>query len=110
MRGDTHTHAIARTYTTQRGTRTHEHTVYTKLNLHNLKRAANRDLRRMKTEARNGKHGRQDNSFGKRNVLRSHLNESERLYCLCPVRFPFVFFFFLGSFNCFLSSFLFLFF
>ena len=29
---------------------------YTNLNLHNLKRAANRDLRRMKTAARNGKY------------------------------------------------------
>ena len=37
---------------------THEHTGYTKLNLHNLKQAANRDLRRMKAAAQNGKRGR----------------------------------------------------
>ena len=46
----------ARTFT-HRDTRTHEHTDYTKLISCNLKQAANRDLRRMKTVAWNGKHG-----------------------------------------------------
>ena len=40
-------------------THTHEHTDYTRLNfIHNLKRAANRSLRRMKTAAQNENHGR----------------------------------------------------
>ena len=34
-----------------------QHTDYTNLNLHSLKRVANRDFRRMKTAARNGKRG-----------------------------------------------------
>ena len=59
----------ARTYA---GTCTCKHTDCTKLNLPNLQQAANGDLRRMKTSARNGKHG----SFGNRNVFRLHLNES----------------------------------
>ena len=37
---------------------THEGTDYTKLNLQNLKRAANRDLRQRKKTVRNGRHGR----------------------------------------------------
>ena len=41
-----------------KSTRTHKHADYTKLNLHNLKRAANKDLRWMTTSARNGKHSR----------------------------------------------------
>ena len=44
----THTHAHDHTHTrTHTGTRTHEQSDYTKLNLHSLKRAANRDLRWM---------------------------------------------------------------
>jgi len=35
-----------------------EYTDYTKFNLHNLTQAAKRDLRRMKTAARNRKQGR----------------------------------------------------
>ena len=54
-----HTHARTHSHTlTHTGTRTHQHTDYTKLNLHNLKRAANRDSRQMKTAAWNGKCGR----------------------------------------------------
>ena len=53
MHMHTHMHALTHTHTHR-----HLHTDYTKLNLHNLKRAANRNLRRMKTAARNGKYGR----------------------------------------------------
>ena len=52
---------ILSTYTymhTHTGTCTHVHSNYTKPNLHSLKWAAIRDLRRMKTAARNRKHGR----------------------------------------------------
>ena len=48
------THTLARTHT---GTRTHAHTDYRKLNLYSLKPTATRDLRQMKTAARNKKHG-----------------------------------------------------
>ena len=46
----THTHARAH-IERERGTRTLEHTDSTKLTLHNLKRAANRDLRRMESHS-----------------------------------------------------------
>ena len=48
----THTHKYTHTHT-HTNTHTHEHTDYTKLDLHNLKRAASRDLRRMTTATRN---------------------------------------------------------
>ena len=54
---------------TQRHPHTHEHTDYTKLNSRNLKQAANRDSRRMKTAAWKGKHGRSI-VWGKRNVFK----------------------------------------
>ena len=53
------THAHTHTHThTHTQAHTHKHTDYTKLNLHNLKQAANTDLILMKTVAWNGKHGR----------------------------------------------------
>ena len=73
VRTHAHAHMHARTHArTHTHTHTYRHphtraywlywltirTDYTKLNLHSSKRAANRDLRRMKTAARNGKHGR----------------------------------------------------
>ena len=48
----THAHTHTHTHTQAH---THKHTDYTKLNLHNLKQAANRDLRQTKTAAQNGK-------------------------------------------------------
>ena len=51
----THTHMYRYKHT---GTRTHARTDCTKLNLHNLKLAADRGLRWMKKAAWNGKHGR----------------------------------------------------
>ena len=65
---------------THRSTHTHEHTDYTKLHLHNLKQAANRDFRQMKTAARNGRHGGSV-VLGKRNVFRLHLHESREGFC-----------------------------
>ena len=53
----------------------------TKLNVHTLKRAANRDLRRMKAAARNGK---LVYSLGNRNVFRLHLNHESR-EGFCPI-------------------------
>ena len=46
---------------------------YTKLNLRNWKRAANSDLRRMKTATRKGKHGY---NLGEKKCSRYGLNES----------------------------------
>ena len=43
---------------THTGTHTQMNSDYTKLNLHSLKRAANRDLRRTKTAEWSRKHGR----------------------------------------------------
>ena len=65
---------------THRSTHTHEHTDYTKLHLHNLKQAANRDLRQMKTAARNGRHGGSV-VLGKRSVFRLHLHEAREGFC-----------------------------
>ena len=48
-------HAHIHTHT---GTCTHEHTAYTKFKLHDLKQAANIDLRWMKTVAQSRKYGR----------------------------------------------------
>jgi len=49
-------------------THTHEQFDCAKLNLHSLKKAANRDLRWMKMEAQNRKHGRSI-VFGKNKIL-----------------------------------------
>ena len=61
VHGHTHTHAHAYTHThthTHTGTYTHECANYTRLNLHNLKWAANRNYRWVKMAALNGKHDR----------------------------------------------------
>ena len=50
-----HTHARAHTHT-HMGTHTHNYSDYTKLNLHSLKRAPNREMD--ETAAWNRKHGR----------------------------------------------------
>ena len=71
-----HMHARMHTHT---HTHTYEHSDYTKLNLHSLRQAA--DLGWMKTAAWNRKKTWQVYSFGKRNVLRLHLNESREGFC-----------------------------
>ena len=73
MRMHTHMHALTHT-----GTCTHEHTDYTKLNLHNLKRAANRDSRQMKTAEWNGKCGRSIVFWGKKNFWLQKLQKHDR--------------------------------
>ena len=78
----THTHTCTDTHTrthTHTHTHTHEHTDYTKLNWHNLKRAANR-LEMDDDSSTERKTWRVD-SFGKRNVSRLHLNEPREGFC-----------------------------
>ena len=76
-----HTHTHARTHArTHTHAREREHTDYIQslIYTHNLKQAANRDLRRMKTAARNGKRGY---SFWKRKILRFYVNEPRKGFC-----------------------------
>ena len=72
---------VLRAYTyTHRDTHTYKHTDYTKLNLHNLKQAANQDSRWIKTAVQNIRHGRSI-IWGKEMFYRLHLNESREGFC-----------------------------
>ena len=67
---------ILSTYTharTDTGTRTHEHSDSTKLNLHNLKRAADRELTEADEDSSTERKAGQVCSLGKRYVFRLHL-------------------------------------
>ena len=65
---------------THTGTCTQEHTDYTKINLQNLKLAANSDLRWMKTAAWNGKDG-WSTVLGEFLFVEVTLNESSDGFC-----------------------------
>ena len=68
--------AILSAYT-HRGTRTHVHSDYTKLNLHSLKTGSKRRLEMDGDSSMDQKTWQvQVHSFGKRNVFRLHWNES----------------------------------
>ena len=67
---------------THRGTRTHEHSDYTKLNLHSLKTGSKRRLEMDGDSSTDQKTWQvQVYSSGKRNVFRLDLNESRQNFC-----------------------------